>query len=444
MPPRTIRLYALAIGISKIGTGLFFLVNTWLMIDITGRASSAAISLLMTVLPGILVSPFLGVLIDRGRPARLAVAAEGMRWMVLVAWAATYRAGLATAALGCGVSFLVALGNELQTMAWRAALARNATPAQMFRLNALTVVGGQTGQIVGAAASGFALAAFGATATVLLTGAMFLSAGALGLLVARRLDGPARTGVPRARGPRAYARELGAGFEHLAQRPEIVFFYALIVANLTVIFGINGMLAPFVREELRLGPEAFGKIDAGYAFGAIVGGLAVVRLSARLGQRAVLLASFAMASASLWTFAHATGIAAAAVAYAGLGLAYQANVISLSVAQQVTDPAFQGRVTASFSLLSGLVGLGLYLLIAACVGHHWLRQFYVAQAVAMLCLCALVATMTRRLTLGRLLRPSLSAAPPGRVPPPAPPARRTAPTPPPSPASPAPPPSHPA
>ena len=406
MSPQTVRFYALAIAASKVGTGLFFLINTWLVIEITGRPSSAAISLVMTVLPGILVSPFLGVLVDRSRPARLAAAAEALRWAVLVAYAAAYRAGLASAATGYAVSFLVALGNELQVMAWRAAIARGATPAQMFRLNAMTVVGGQTGQILGAAASGFALAAFGATATLLLTATAFLASALLGLVVARRLDGIEPSAMPRARGARAYARELRAGFEHLAQRPEIAFFYALIVANLTVIFGINGMLAPFVRDELGLGPEAFGKIDAGYAFGAIAGGLAIVRLSRRHGKRAVLLASFVLAAASLWTFAHATGLLAAIVAYAGLGLSFQANVISLSAAQEAADPAFQGRVNASFSLLSGLVGLVLYGLIAVCVGHHWLRQFYVAQAGTMLALLALVALMTRRGTIVRLLRPA--------------------------------------
>ena len=45
MTPTTVRHYGLAIASAKMGTGLFFLVNTWLIIDITGRASSAALAL---------------------------------------------------------------------------------------------------------------------------------------------------------------------------------------------------------------------------------------------------------------------------------------------------------------------------------------------------------------------------------------------------------------
>ena len=407
MTPTTVRHYGFAIATAKIGTGLFFLINTWLIIDITGHASSAAIALVMTVLPGIVCAPFLGVLVDRSRPARLAVAAELLRGGVLVAYAGLYKLGLATAAVGYGVGFCVALGNELQVLCWRAAIGRGAAPEQMFRLNALTVAGGQTGQVIGAAASGFALALFGGAATVLLTAATFFVSAIFGLLVARRLDALEPAPASRARGLGGYLAELGAGLRHIAQRPQIAFFYLLILANLTVIFGINGLLAPFVREELGLGPEAFGKIDAGYALGAIVGGLTIVRMSRRFGQRRVLLVAFLLAAASLWTFAHARGLALPFLAYAGLGLSFQSSVISLSAAQLAADPAFQGRVNASFGLLNGLVGLAIYALIGWCSAHHLFRPFYAAQALTMLAVFGVVLVSTRRAGIRSLLRPAV-------------------------------------
>ena len=409
MTPTTVRLYGLAIATAKIGTGLFFLINTWLIIDITGHASSAAIALVMTVLPGIVLAPFLGVLVDRSQPARLAVRAELFRGGVLVAYAALYKAGLATAAVGYGVGFCVALGNELQVLCWRAAIGRGASPAQMLRLNALTVAGGQTGQVLGAALSGFALAWAGGAATVLLTASTFLASAVFSRLVARRLAAAEPAPASRARGLRPYLAELGAGLRHIAQRPQIAFFYLLILANLTVIFGINGMLAPFVRNVLGLGPEAFGKIDACYALGAIAGGLTIVRLSQRFGQRNMLLAAFLVAAASLWAFAHGSGLAVPMLAYVGLGLAFQANVISLSAAQSAADPAFQGRVNASFGLLNGLVGLAIYALIAWCSAHHLFRPFYAAQALTMLGVFGVVLVSTRRGEIRRLLRPAMGA-----------------------------------
>ncbi len=409
MTPTTVRHYGLAIASAKMGTGLFFLVNTWLIIDITGRASSAALALMVTVLPAILGAPFLGVLVDRSRPARLAVVAELLRGGVLVVYAGLYECGLATAATGYAVGFCVALGNELQVQCWRAAISRGAAPEQMFRLNALTVAGGQTGQILGAAASGFALTLVGGAATVLLTACTFFLSAVFGLLVARRLDAQEPAPAPRARGPRAWLDDLGAGLRHIAQRPRIAFFYLLILANLSVIFGINGLLAPFVRAALMLGPEAFGKIDAGYALGAIAGGLAVVRLSQRLGQRTVLLAAFLLAAGSLWALARANGLAPALLAYVGLGLSFQSSVIALSAAQLAADSAFQGRVNASFGLLNGLVGLAVYALIGWCSAHHLFRTFYAAQAITMLAIFGVVLVSTRREGIRDLLRPAAAA-----------------------------------
>ena len=399
MTPSTVRLYVAAIAAAKIGTGFFFLINTWLIIGLTGAPSSAALSLVMTVLPSLILSPLIGVAVDRGNPARLAWRAELLRWLVLMLYGAAYWAGWATAPLGYAVSFGIAAGNEIQQLAWRAAVARTADPALLLRLNAQTVVGGQAGQIFGAALSGFALAWFGPVATLGLAASTYLVSAGFGALVARRLAEPAAVETPR-----DYLADLGAGFRHIAERPEIAFFYALILANMSVIFGINGMLAPFVRDTLGLPAEDFGVIDAGYALGAIASGLVIVRLAERFGRRAMLLTGFALAASSLLALAQAQGMVGAALPYIGLGASFQGSVIALSAAQRATDPSCQGRVAACFNTLNGLMGLAVYGLVALVADSQGYRLLYLAQAGFMLALLPAVLWASRRARIGRLLR----------------------------------------
>ncbi|WCM24224.1 MFS transporter [Paraburkholderia bryophila] len=408
MTPHTIRLYGATTASSKIGTGFFFLINTWLIIDITGHASSAALSLIMTVLPGLLLSPAIGLMIDRGDPAKLAYRADLFRWAMLLAYAALYADGHATAASAYAISFLVALGNEVQVLSWRAALARHASADDMLRLNALTVVTGQTGQVLGAASSGIVLASIGAAATVCVAGATYLLAGVFGWLTARRLA-TAGHAAPLSRGegkPKHYWRDLRAGVAHIVERPEIGFFYGLFVANMSVVFGMNAMLAPFVREELHLGAAAFGKIDAGYALGAIVGGFFVVRLANRFGRRKVLLLGVGIAAACLLAFSVCRGQVAAFAIYAGLGASFQSSVIALSTAQRATDSAYQGRVSASFNAINGLAGLVVYVIVAASAGHHVYRQLYLAQASALALLIPVVLLASRQRRIDLLLTPA--------------------------------------
>ncbi|ASL47483.1 hypothetical protein bAD24_III08815 [Burkholderia sp. AD24] len=414
MTPHTIRLYGATTASSKIGTGFFFLINTWLIIDITGHASSAALSLIMTVLPGLLLSPAIGLMIDRGDPAKLAYRADLFRWAMLLAYAALYAGGHATAASAYAISFLVALGNEVQVLSWRAALARNASADDMLRLNALTVVTGQTGQVLGAAASGIVLASIGAAATVCVAGATYLLAGVFGWLTARRLA-TAGHAAPLSQGegkPKHYWRDLRAGVAHIVERPEIGFFYGLFVANMSVVFGMNAMLAPFVREELHLSAAAFGKIDAGYALGAIVGGFFVVRLANRFGRRTVLLLGVGIAAACLLAFSVCQGQVAAFAIYAGLGASFQSSVIALSTAQRATDSAYQGRVSASFNAINGLAGLVVYVIVAASAGHHLYRQLYVVQASALALLIPVVLLASRQRRIDLLLTPAPSVSMP--------------------------------
>ncbi len=405
MTPQTVRLYAAAIATAKIGTGFFFLINTWLIIDITGRPSSAALTLVMTVLPSLLLSPLIGLAVDRGRPAELAYRAEVLRWLVLVGYGGLYAAGLATEALGYAVSFGIALGNETQVLAWRAALVRAVPADRMLRLNALTSVGGQSGQILGAAASGMVLAAVGPVPTIALASTTYLLSAVLGFLVSRRLGAQSPAPGTPERGWRRHASDLRAGLGHIRARPEIAFFYGLMLANLTVIFGINGMLAPFVREDLHLGADAFGKIDAGYALGAIVSGLVIARAAKRFGQRPILVLGFLAMAASLAALSRTQGLLGAFLIYVGLGVSFQTSILALSLAQRATDPAFQGRVNASFNTLIGLAGLLIYGIVALSAGHHLYRQLYLAQAAIMLAAVPIILVATRRGRIGRLVQP---------------------------------------
>jgi hypothetical protein len=326
--------------------------------------------------------------------------------LVLVVYGFLYTEGHATASVGYSVSFFIALGTEVQVLAWRSALTRAASSEEMFRLNALTVVTAQSGQILGTAASGFVLAAIGAASTVYLTSAAYFVSALFGLVVARQLGSIEKHVEVGARGPSQYLVDLRAGVAHIAERPEIAFFYGLILANMTVIFGINAMLAPFVREELHLGAEAFGKIDAAYALGAIVGGFFIVRLARHLGQLVVLLLGLGLAASRLLVFAECKGLIPAIVIYIGLGLSFQTSVIALSAAQRATDLAYQGRVSASFNAMNAFVGLMVYVAVSISAGHHVYRQLYRYQAVMMLCIVPVVLVASRRGAIRRLLKPA--------------------------------------
>lgn len=409
MNTTSIRQYAAAIGFARIGTSVFFLINTWLIMEISGKPSSAAISLIMTILPSLLLSPLLGVLVDRRQPIRLAYTAEVIRFLVLACYATLYAAGKASTSIGYVVSFMIALGGEIQLLAWRATLTSAASSGQMHKLNTLTSIWAQSGQVLGVVASGLILAKFGAVPTIVISASAFLISAWLGMLLSHRLGNtvsmvfPLSTVTGRIHN---HFSALKSGLSHIIERPEVTFFYGLILANVTVLYTINSMLAPFVRDELHLGPDAFGKIDAAFAIGMIVSGLMAVRLTDQFGRYRIMVAGFITMALSITVLAFSHNFLVALLAYGGIGISFQTSILSLTLAQEATELEFQGRVNSTFNILNGIAGLIIYGLSVVVSQRRLYREFYFAEAILILAVVPIILMYGRRPHVARLLNPT--------------------------------------
>lgn len=388
MNQKMIALYSITMTISKIGNGFFFFINTWLALELTGHVSTGAISLIMTIIPSLIFSPLMGVLVDYRRAEIIAATAEILRCVILLIYAVSYKWGIVAVPLVYSVSFCVAFGSELQLLAWRAALARQTNSTQMLRLNAITVVCGQSGVVFGAATSGILFMNFGALSTLLLASLTFFIAGILTVFISRNITMRRSTLVTLSNkfNFRQHICELQAGFKHIFENPQISFFYLLILINITVLYSINSMLAPFVREELHLYSDAFGKIDASYSIGAIVGGLLVVRLANQYGYRICIMFGFIILAISLGLFSQANGLLLALVSYVGIGMSCQSSILLLTLAQKCTDTNYQGRVYATFNILNGFSGLVVYSLVAITARFHIYREIFFVEAVGIMIL----------------------------------------------------------
>jgi hypothetical protein len=121
---------------------------------------------------------------------------------------------------------------------------------------------------------------------------------------------------------------------------------------MTIIFGMNAILAPFVREELRLG--FWARACRLYLFGS--------------------------------EFSDKRHMAQHRARRDGRHLSRPSG--------------------ATFNMLNGLIGLAFYAVVALAADHHLYRQFYVAQAAGLLILIPIVLVASRRQRLAALLNPS--------------------------------------
>ncbi|UVJ42370.1 MFS transporter [Pseudomonas sp. LS1212] len=376
--------FAAAIFFSKVGVGLFFFINTWLVVYLTGDNSTAAISLMFAVIPCVLFSTLIGDMADRLSPLKLVLFSEISRIFILVVYAALCLFGKSTASLAYVTSFLMSICGEVQLVSWRVVICRYSQSSNNLRLNALVIVSGQAGVVVGAGLSGIVFLLLGAACTIFLSAGIFLLSLMFVFVLLRVLSfGGAEFDVDKVglhEGGLWSLKSLFLGFDYAFRHPVLFLYYFLIALNVSVLYSVNALLAPFVKDVLQLDAGAYGKIDAAYSVGAILGGVLVFRVVRYFGSLTVLFAGLAILSFSLFVFSISDGGVMAFCSYLGVGVGCQTSVIGLSCAQKVTDPNMQGRVYAAFNMLMGCFGMLVFWVASRVGSEEGVRFFFEVQA----------------------------------------------------------------
>ena len=377
--------YATAMFFSRAGTGIFFFINTWIVIDLTGQATSAAISLLIAVLPSLFLSMTIGSMADKYPAIKLVLFSECTRCLTLLVYASLFVMDRASPAFAYSISFLMSICAEIQLLSWRVILATFATHEKNFKLNALSVTSGQAGVIIGATGSGMLFVALGPTFTIAIASTIFWASSCCIAYMAKALHSPCASAITKISTPNhlvAHLRSILEGFQYITQQPRLIGYYLLILLNTNILYMSNALLAPFVKGPLNLNANAYGQIDAAYSIGAIIGGLIIVKLTQRLGTLKITLLGLTTLALSLFIFAQSEAFLLAFFSYIGIGLGCQTSIVSLSHAQRITDPTLHGRAYATLNTLTGFFGVLVFILSTQFTSHEELRNMFEYQAIA--------------------------------------------------------------
>lgn len=349
---------------SFVGSSAYATGAVWATLAQSGDNRAVAALITVTFLPGLLLSPLLGIAVDRLPRRALAAGADAVRAAALVLWAA---AGLTSPVALLGLSLLLAALDELHDPAF-SALLRDRTPQTAYeRVLSAVQVATQLGWMAGAVLGGAALAFADLRWGLLLNAASFVvsagltmrggrPAGDHDLLVTDRVSGPPRRVWP------------------LLRR---IWALVALLGGLGAMLQVSNMLLPgYVRAGLGLGPLTFGTLDALYALGALLGAGLVVRLGRRsgwlIGGVIVCLAALAWLPTAF----------SAAVAITGLGVSLSVRVALWGQLQRVVPSALQGRVHAVVNALISLAAICAVALGAAVSSPQSARLTYLGLAVA--------------------------------------------------------------
>ena len=358
--------YLLSCFLATTGGGLSYIATTWLVLKDNNSISSVATFMLCFWLPGLLLGPWMGVLVDRYQYRNhLLMACHWSRGITLLVFTGLlyyhqtidqlYLMGLL---LGTCLSIY-------QPAAFR--LTRELVPEEQL-VNANTTIDTcfEGGYLIGMALAGIFLTYFSAVTTLLIN-AITLAASGLALLYIKQSQ---LTITQNQQVDSSIWNDLRQGLNYILSKRSNVIIYSIQLILYIEYFTAPVILAPFVRNDLHAKAAVFGHIEACLSLGAITGGLFLPWFAHRFGLLKTSLITIILLGLSYAYFGQNRIVWMAELLYFIIGICLAAWPLIISQAQKMTLIDYQGRVQSCFGSISALAIIIIYLLIK--LGSQWI------------------------------------------------------------------------
>jgi MFS family permease len=313
------------------------------------------------MLPLALLGPISGVFVDRW-PLKPTLVSSDLLRAGLVALlffsTALWQIYLVLAALSCVSSFF----GPAQSVT-----IRNHVPTEgLLSANALMQLAMMGVRVIGPAAAGALVAAFGATICYTLDVASFLASAALIGSVAIMRPPSAPRGVSSNSRVGAVLHEMGEGMRFISHHAALSFVVLAMAASLFTIGCFGPLIAVYVREWLHASSGVFGIVSAMVGLGMLAGTPAVRRLAAQMSNSTLVLIGLAGIGVGALLLGAVPWIPVALTGTFTLGFTFAAIIVpAQTLMQRETPHALMGRISSTvmsvvfFAQLLGLVLSGV-------------------------------------------------------------------------------------
>ena len=380
---RAFRFFFTAMFVSLFGSGMNFIGVSWYIMSATHSTVAVSWQVIVVTLPGLVV-PFLGgVLIDRYDRRYLGVLLDLARGFAVLA--ISYIAWHGHLQLW-HLYFMTLITGTGSAMYWanvNALVQEVIPPSQFTGANATVLVGVQTGMLLAGTFVGFMYDHAGIGGILFIDGlTYFVSAYCLYSLrsgyvsplqhrqyprefsesaegTAQALESGENPEVAEAGLSLAVYTDMKAGWAYLRKQPVVLALgitHAMLMAS---IVSSNVVVVALADEILHSGARGFGFIEAGWAIGAILGGIITSQLPQRLRLPLYVAAVAGMA------LGH---IAVPFVAFLLLATILQgcfgffralAGIVAQSSLMSIVPKQFMGRTQSAFAIFATVLQLAM-------------------------------------------------------------------------------------
>ena len=369
----------IAMFVSLFGSGMNFAGVTWYVLAQTHSPVRVSLVTVVVMLPGLFVPLAGGVLIDRVDRRYLGLTLDLARGAVVLGTAALLRAGLAQLWHIYAMVFLLGMGFAIYWSTMNA-LAQEVIPRNQYvAANSGVLIAIQGGMMTAGSLVGFIYDRAGLAGVLAIDGLTYL-ASALCLLLLRRgvvlphagretaggevpppaaaavpVSGEDAMGLPLAgtEPGRDFLIDFREGVRYLRSQPRVLALGVTYACMMAGVVSSNVLVVTLAEIVLHSGARGFGFLEAGWAFGAVSGGLLAGILADWFTAPMVLVAALCVLAAGHPLFPHAGYLWVAVGMNALFGVCRACGgVLSQTGIMAIVPKRLMGRTQSAFSLLS--------------------------------------------------------------------------------------------
>ena len=373
---RGFRFFFAAMFVSLFGSGMNFTGVSWYILSATHSTVKVSLQVIVVTLPGLLV-PFLGgVLIDRLDRRYLGMLLDLVRGFAVLLIALLAWRGHLELWLLYVMTLIIGIGSAMYWATVNALVQEVIPPSQFTGANAAVLIGVQSGMLLAGAFVGFVYDHAGIAGILVIDGlTYFVSSFCLynvrrgyvsprqkqtypheyseaTAATARALETGETPDVAEAGISLAVYADLKEGFAYLKQEPRV---RALGITHATMMAGVvsaNVVLVALANDILRAGARGLGFLEAGWAVGAISGGLVASQLPAPL-RLTLYVASMVGLCTGHMVIPFVSFLVGAVILQALFGFCRAlAGVVAQSSIMSIVPRHFMGRTQSAIAVLT--------------------------------------------------------------------------------------------
>ena len=365
-------LYFFIIFSSKIGGGFFFFLVTWFVARNLDNPHTTTYNLIASILPTILLSKKIGKLCDKYSSVSICLFSDLFRvffLIIIIILVLNERMNSINIFFICILFYTM---SESQQIGWRVTISRYFYGDDLLSMNTISVIGGQSGVIIGAACAGI-IYRYNNLYVINITLLLYFLSASLTFLILHFSTDMKKKHKNNSMNDVASDR-LKSIF--IVERRSI-FLYSIMLINILILYTLNSTLSSFVKFHLGLGAVSFSIIDASYSLGAVFGGWLVSILFKRACGVSVIDVSFIVMFFSLLMYSFSVGTIMPSLCYFLIGAAAQNSIILLTLAQNSNNKNKQGEVYAIFNSATGWIGLVVYIFSYFVIQYNMYNIFFI-------------------------------------------------------------------